>query len=919
MLYFIFKARTDRIIRTCKGFSDKFDISRYCFQILCVISIVLVIFIDNIKELSSGVILYCVIIACLIYLGFLVLLRKIISRQLRTKFSLINKHKEEKGNFKCNGTVRFKRRLIFEYLYIAIFAVVFMIVLFRSVFCIIIPSQNADRINGETLPVNVKVISYVFNEDTDSLFSNNLLGYTSVSDIQQGQTASSDDVLEKQEQPISSEIILDTKFGKVAIFEEVNNKQYGDLINAEIRFSKFEPQRNPGGFDEQKYYSMRGIYLKGSVIKGSLVKTGNDTGLFYRFSYGLRTQLIKVFYQTLPVREAALMTAILLGDRSGISKEDKEMLNSAGLSHITAVSGSAVSFLIFPLKSLLKKIKASRINKTIILILFLLTFGFLTGWSASVSRALLMVFIILSAKLLGKKVIITQALSLTVFFLIVYNPVFVLDIGFWLSVCATGGIVLFSDKIKNHLVAVKSVPVIIASSLSMSLTAGVSVLPVLIWMSREISFTALISNLIAVPLVEMSLLSGVILGLTGVLFSASKILYFFAVPLKGILWVISSIASMVSSIGFLKIKLYYVTFAILLAAAGFAVFFAIKDKRIKKYVAVLSLSALALNILFSVFYIWTRPEYEVVFADVGQGDATLVVLKTGESILIDSGGARQGIGAIEGILDFYNINHPTIYIATHTHEDHCGAMVELIRRRGGKTLLVPQFTKSDTGFDKKCITTGEKHKISENKITSNAMQYYPGSSITEKNNQPLAVENKQGLFSGENDLGLILLENASAMHLNIVETGRGDVFSINKNLKLKILSPSKTDCPERKKGGNESSMVIQLVYKSHNIIIMGDATDETEKFISQSGVDLPSNIFRISHHGSPKSTNHDIIDAVNPKTSIISVGFNLYGHPSEKVIKRLHDAGSDILRTDESGAIIYKFDGDKVSYRTMIS
>lgn len=946
MLYLVFTSIKDKLRRVYIGLSDKFEISRYCFQILCIISVVLVIYMDKIKELVAGSIFFYVAIACLIYLIFLALTRKLLKRQHRFNIPVItmnaheNTYKSSKSNsksneimntsenvyYQSNNNSKSRQNLNFELLYIALFVFVFTTVLLRSIFFIVIPCQNSRRMAGETFPVNAKIISYIFNENADSLFSNHLLGAVSFSDSKEKEEkeeikdsknivtehekpTEQEIVLKKQEQSTSSEIILDTKFGKVSIYDEVNDRQYGDLIKADIRFSRFEPQRNPGGFDERKYYGARGIYLKGSIIRGSLVKAGKDDGLFYRFSYGLRTQIIKVFYKTLPAREAALMTGILLGDKTGISKEDKEVLNSAGLSHITAVSGSAVSFLIFPLKSLLKKMKASRVNKTIIMILFLLIFGFLTGWSSSVSRALFMVFIMLSANLLGKKINITQALSLTVFFLILYNPVYVLDAGFWLSVCATAGIIMFSAKIKNYLVAIKSVPAIIASSISMSLTAGISVLPVLIWMTGEISFSALVSNLFAVPLVELSLFSGVVLGMAGVVFYNSNFLFLFAVPLKGFLWVISSIASVVSSIDFLKIKLYNVTFAILFAAAGVAIFFAIKDIKTKKYVAVFSLLALLLNFMFSILYVLSRPELEVVFADVGQGDATLIILKTGESILIDSGGEKKGVAVIEGMLDYYNIKSPTIYIATHTHEDHCGAMVQLIGKRGGKSLLVPQFTKSDNEFDPKFVASRKVLVERKSKAASKTV---------EKNNQPLLTPARPDLFSGEKDMGLNLLTAASDKNFRILETGSGDVFSVNRNLKIKILSPDKKDRPDRKKGGNESSLIIQLDYKTHKIIIMGDATDGAEQLLSESGIDLSSNIFRISHHGSPKSTNHDIINAVNPKISIISVGYNLYGHPSEKVIKRLRDSGSNVLRTDESGAIIYKFGGEKVTCRTMI-
>jgi len=99
---------------------------------------------------------------------------------------------------------------------------------------------------------------------------------------------------------------------------------------------------------------------------------------------------------------------------------------------------------------------------------------------------------------------------------------------------------------------------------------------------------------------------------------------------------------------------------------------------------------------------------------------------------------------------------------------------------------------------------------------------------------------------------------------------------------------------------------------------MGDANEEVENSLIGEFYDLKADVYRISHHGSPTSTNHDIINAVNPKIAIISVGDNLYGHPSNDVIQRLNDKNCKILRTDYNGAIIYEYNLNTVKIKTMI-
>ena len=237
------------------------------------------------------------------------------------------------------------------------------------------------------------------------------------------------------------------------------------------------------------------------------------------------------------------------------------------------------------------------------------------------------------------------------------------------------------------------------------------------------------------------------------------------------------------------------------------------------------------------------------------------------------------------MLDFYAIPYPDIYIATHTHEDHCGAMIDIMEERGGETLLVP------FGTIRRIKGSMSGNQASENSILPDYSQK-----------------------TGESDYAKDLSAMAEKKGIRIKETGAGDVIVLDDRTSITLYNPPKDGEAE----GNASSLVLKITYAGQDVLITGDTDGETEQKLADSGVDIASNIFRISHHGSPYSTNHDIISAVSPKVSIISVGTNFYGHPSPKVIKRLEAADSIVYRTDTDGAILVEMDEGGTSIRTML-
>jgi competence protein ComEC len=114
---------------------------------------------------------------------------------------------------------------------------------------------------------------------------------------------------------------------------------------------------------------------------------------------------------------------------------------------------------------------------------------------------------------------------------------------------------------------------------------------------------------------------------------------------------------------------------------------------------------------------------------------------------------------------------------------------------------------------------------------------------------------------------------------------------------------------------NNGSVVLKFKYKDTEILFMGDAEKESEKFIVNNyGKFLSCDVLKAGHHGSITSTTIPFILKSNPQVALISCGlYNIYNHPSDIVLRRLNRLGTEIYRTDLNGALILEGDGSKIN------
>ena len=116
---------------------------------------------------------------------------------------------------------------------------------------------------------------------------------------------------------------------------------------------------------------------------------------------------------------------------------------------------------------------------------------------------------------------------------------------------------------------------------------------------------------------------------------------------------------------------------------------------------------------------------------------------------------------------------------------------------------------------------------------------------------------------------------------------------------------------------NNTSIICKITFGNTSFLFTGDAEREEEQNIIEQGCNLKADVLKVGHHGSETSTSYVFLREVMPKYSVISVGKkNSYGHPSETVLSRLSDEGSEVYRTDLNGDIIIESDGTTISITT---
>ena len=284
---------------------------------------------------------------------------------------------------------------------------------------------------------------------------------------------------------------------------------YGNRLLIKTSPQEVKAPLNPGEFDYKKYLTFQNIYHQqflGSRQFQLLPEQGGN--FFISKAYYLRHYCDHVLKASITGKAYPIASALVLGIRNSLDDELKTAYSSTGTIHVLAVSGLHIVIiygLLFFVFGFVKNVRGGDVLFTCIIFVLLWLYAFVTGFSASVVRAVTMFSFVLLAQLINRKSNIYNTLALSAFIMLCFNPFLVMDAGFQLSYLAVLGIVLLYEPIYGLIEFKNKVADKIWAMAVVSIVAQLATAPITMYYFNQFSFSFLLANFIAIPLSSLAL------------------------------------------------------------------------------------------------------------------------------------------------------------------------------------------------------------------------------------------------------------------------------------------------------------------------------------------------------------------------------------------------------------------------------
>jgi competence protein ComEC len=270
---------------------------------------------------------------------------------------------------------------------------------------------------------------------------------------------------------------------------------------------------NPYQFDYANYLANQHIFHQVFLKPNDFKIIGNQS-TFASFTHFTREKLTSSFHHLNWKPETqAFINALLFGQKNHLEQETLTSFTDAGVMHVLAISGLHVGiiymFIAFALKPL-KRYKKGRLIELLLTLFLLWSFAALTGFSASVSRAVTLFSIIAIGRFWNKRSSVYNSIAASALLLLLVNPNFIFDIGFQLSYSAVLSIVLFQPFFERFYFSKNKVSRYVVDLILVSVAAQIGVLPLSLYYFNQFPILFLVANILVIPLVTLLLLLGVL-------------------------------------------------------------------------------------------------------------------------------------------------------------------------------------------------------------------------------------------------------------------------------------------------------------------------------------------------------------------------------------------------------------------------
>jgi competence protein ComEC len=642
---------------------------------------------------------------------------------------------------------------------------------------------------------------------------------------------------------------------------------------------------NPGVRDERRSLARRGVVLVGSVKSGALVEVVAAGSRLEESAAAIRSWMRRRIAEHVAHRDsrsAGVTTAILIGDRTGLAREDERRMQEAGTYHVIAISGGNIAVLAGLLLVAARLLLIPVGTASILTAVALVAYGGTFVGAPSVSRAVTVAVLALAARVLDHRVASLNVLAAAAVLAVAASPLVVTDPSFILSFGATLGILLGVPLIVDGRRAPgpvgrrwgRRLGLAMLALLAATICAEIALAPVGATLFSRVPLAGLLLNFAAIPLMTLVQVSGLAVVITASWWDAAAnaaglVAHLAAAGLLGsarLVDIAPWLSADVRSPAWWLIATYYG------CAVGLL-------RRGSRRPAAAGLAAAAGLMLFGPSVLTRdhvpRPTMpvRVTVLDVGQADATVVELPGGHALLVDAGGVPWLSPPTGGAAPAFDVGERIVLPA--------------LRAMGVRRLDGLVVTHADPDH-----VQGGPGVLRRTRVRS----VWDGIPV------PHSPEWRE----------LDALARTRAISWRRVQAGDAERFG---DAEVRVLHPPPADW-ERQRVRNDDSVVLEVRIGGVSIVLPGDIGQEGERAILPRLDAGRLVILKAPHHGSGSSSTPELLDRLRPAAAIFSCGrANPFGHPHPAVVTRYRARSAELFSTAEDGAVFVETDGAQVDVR----
>jgi len=359
---------------------------------------------------------------------------------------------------------------------------------------------------------------------------------------------------------------------------------------------------NPGEFDMELFWKTKGIRTMSFIDENSFKLLDRYERSFFQESiYSLQTSFNKMLESHLEGENLAVAKAIILGDKSMLDSETKNSFSATGAMHVLAVSGLHIGLILQILMEVAKFFSRfiSRKRAVLSILILLWIYSILTGFSPSVIRSIFMFTILVLAQFFGKEQNNINSLFFSAFVLLLFQPMFLYDIGFQLSYLAMVGIYTLYRPIESWFQPKNKIIKYFWQGTAVGFAAQCMTVPLTLYYFHQFP------NYFAIANLGLMVVSGLVLGLGIALFALHYIPligkltgFLLMISIAGMLWFIQWVEHLPGAVAY-GFNLPF----ILVPIISFLTFFLVKitsNRLIWKITAV----AFSISLILVIYYRW---------------------------------------------------------------------------------------------------------------------------------------------------------------------------------------------------------------------------------------------------------------------------------------------------------------------------